>query len=34
VRARLGEVFLGVFLPAGPLRLITSILAFIPFHFP
>lgn len=34
VRARLGEVFLGVFLPAGPLRLIISILVFIPFHFP
>lgn len=34
VRARLGEVFLGVFLPAGPLGLIISILAFIPFHFP
>lgn len=33
VRARLGEVFLGVFLPAGPLGLIISILAFIPFHF-
>lgn len=34
VRARLGKVFLGVFLPAGPLGLIISILAFIPFHFP
>jgi hypothetical protein len=34
VRARLGEVILGVFLPAGPLGLIISILAFIPFHFP
>ena len=34
VRARLGEVFLGVFLPAGPLGLNISILAFIPFHFP
>lgn len=34
VRARLGEVFLGVFLTAGPLGLIISILAFIPFHFP
>ena len=34
VRARLGEVFLRVFLPAGPLGLIISILAFIPFHFP
>lgn len=34
VRARLGEVFLGVFLPAGPPGLIISILAFIPFHFP
>lgn len=34
VRARLGEVFLGVFLPAGPFGLIISILAFIPFHFP
>lgn len=34
VRARLGEVFVGVFLPAGPLGLIISILAFIPFHFP
>ena len=34
VRARLGEVFLGVFLPAGPLGLIISILVFIPFHFP
>lgn len=34
VRARLGEVILGVFLPAGPLWLIISILAFIPFHFP
>ena len=33
VRARLGEVFLGVFLPAGPLGLIISILTFIPFHF-
>ena len=34
VRARLGEVFLGVFLPTGPLGLIISILVFIPFHFP
>jgi hypothetical protein len=34
VRARLDEVFLGVFLPAGPLGLIISILAFVPFHFP
>lgn len=34
VRAGLGKVFLGVFLPAGPLGLIISILAFIPFHFP
>lgn len=34
VRARLGKVFLGVFLPADPLGLIISILAFIPFHFP
>lgn len=34
VRARLGKVFFGVFLPAGPLGLIISILAFIPFHFP
>ena len=33
VRARLGEVFLGVFLPADPLGLIISILTFIPFHF-
>lgn len=33
VRARLGEVFLGVFLPAGPLGLIISILTFVPFHF-
>ena len=33
VRADLGEVFLGVFLSAGPLGLIISFLTFIPFHF-
>ena len=33
VRARLGDVISRVFLPAGPLGLIISILAFIPFHF-
>lgn len=34
VRARLGEVFLGVFLPGGSLGLIISILVFKSFHFP
>ena len=33
VRAPFGEVFFGIFLPAGLLGLIISILVFIPFHF-